>query len=166
MKEFIIKFFATGCFSGYLKPFPGTWGTIPAWLIAWFFLRGEPSLLWGAAIITTVLSIAISSLAEPILGHDSRKIVIDEWAGMFIALLFIDRAPLFVSESLLMGDSSLQLYVAAFVSFRVFDVIKIWPARQLEKLPGGLGITLDDVAAGIQTVLFVQLVIYAAETFA
>jgi phosphatidylglycerophosphatase A len=58
------------------------------------------------------------------------------------------------------------LYVASFVAFRVFDVIKIWPARQLEKLPGGLGVTLDDVAAGIQTILFVQLIIYAAETFA
>ena len=166
MREFIIKFFATGCFSGYLKPFPGTWGTIPAWLIAWFFFRGDSTLLWGAAILATLLSIAISSLAEPILGHDSRKIVIDEWAGMFIALLFIDRAPLFVDESLLLSDSSLQLYVAAFVAFRVFDVLKLWPARQLEKLPGGLGITLDDVAAGIQTVLFVQFVIYAAETFA
>ncbi len=166
MKELVIKFLATGCFSGYLKPFPGTWGTIPAWLIAWFLFRNEPTLLLGAAIVTTILAIPIASLAEPILGHDSRKIVIDEWAGMFIALLFIDRAPLFVDESLLLGDSQLQLYVASFVAFRVFDVLKIWPARQLERLPGGLGVTLDDVAAGLQTVLFVQFVIYAVETFA
>jgi phosphatidylglycerophosphatase A len=103
------------------------------------------------AIVTTLLSIAVSSLAEPLLGHDARKIVIDEWAGMFVALLFLPY--------------SLQMYGAVFVAFRVFDVLKIWPARQLEKLPGGLGVTADDIAAGVQTVVFSQLVIYLAETF-
>lgn len=151
MKDILIKFFATGLLTGYLKPFPGTWGTIPAWLIAWFLLKGDPTLMWATAMGMTLLSIAISSLAEPILGHDSRKIVIDEWAGMFVALLFVPY--------------SLQMYVAAFAAFRAFDVIKIWPARQLESLPGGLGITADDIAAGIHTILFVQIIIYVAETF-
>jgi phosphatidylglycerophosphatase A len=151
MKNFTIKLFATGLGSGYLKPFPGTWGTIPAWLIAWFLIKGDPTMLWIVAVLTTVLSIAISSLAEPLFGHDARKIVIDEWAGMFIALLFLPY--------------SLQMYGAVFLAFRVFDVIKIWPARQVEKLPGGLGVTADDVVAGIQTILFSQLVIYLAEKF-
>lgn len=151
MKDFLVKMFATGLFTGYLKPFPGTWGTIPAWLIAWFLLKGDPTLIWGAAIITTLLAIAISSLAEPMLGHDSRKIVIDEWAGMFVALLFVPY--------------SLEMYAATFVAFRVFDVLKLWPARQLEKLPGGLGITADDIAAGIHAIIFVQIVIYVAQRF-
>ena len=150
MKDFIIKFFACGFFTGYLKPFPGTWGTIPAWLIAWFLIQGDPLYLWVAAILTTILSVAFASLAEPLLGHDARKIVIDEWAGMFISLLFVPY--------------SLQMYAAAFVAFRVFDVVKIWPARQLESLPGGLGVTLDDVAAGVHTLLFVQIVILVTET--
>ncbi len=151
MKNFLIKFFASGLFSGYLKPFPGTWGTIPAWLIAWFLLKGDPTLMWGAAILSTIFSIAIASLAEPLMGHDSRKIVIDEWAGMFISLLFVPY--------------SWQMYVGAFVAFRAFDVVKIWPARQLESLPSGFGVTMDDVAAGIQTVLFVQIVIYVTGLF-
>ena len=138
-------------FTGYLRPFPGTWGTVPAWLIGWFILKGDPTLVWAAAILATLLSIAFSSLAEPMLGHDSRKIVIDEWAGMFVSLLFVPY--------------SLQMYGAAFIAFRVFDVIKLWPARQLESLPSGLGITLDDTAAGIHTILFVQLVIYVTQTF-
>lgn len=151
MKNFFVKLFATGLFTGYLKPFPGTWGTIPAWVIAWFFIKGDPMFMWAAAVGVTVLSIAFSSLAEPVLGHDSRKIVIDEWAGMFIALLFVPY--------------KLEMYGATFVAFRVFDVIKLWPARQLETLPGGLGVTLDDVAAGIHTILFVQIVIYVVQTF-
>jgi phosphatidylglycerophosphatase A len=57
------------------------------------------------------------------------------------------------------------MYGAVFLAFRVFDVIKIWPARQVEKLPGGLGVTADDVVAGVQTILFSQLVIYLAEKF-
>ena len=89
MKDFLTKLFATGLFTGYLRPFPGTWGTIPAWLIAWFLLKGDPTLTWAAAVLTTLLSVAFASLAEPMLGHDSRKIVIDEWAGMFVALLFV-----------------------------------------------------------------------------
>jgi len=152
MKNFLVKLFATGLFTGYLRPFPGTWGTIPAWLIAWFLLKGDPTLTWAAAILTTLLSTALASLAEPMLGHDSRKIVIDEWAGMFVALLFVPH--------------SLEMYIASFVAFRVFDVIKLWPARRFEKLPGGLGVTADDIAAGIHTIIFVQIVIYVAKLFA
>jgi phosphatidylglycerophosphatase A len=52
------------------------------------------------------------------------------------------------------------------VAFRVFDVIKLWPARRLEKLPGGLGITADDIAAGIHAIIFVPIVRYVTERFA
>lgn len=149
MKDFIVKLFATGLFTGYMRPFPGTWGTIPAWLIAWFLLKGDPLLTAGAAFITILLSIAFSSLAEKDLGHDSRKIVIDEWAGMFVSLCWVPH--------------DLMIYIAAFVAFRAFDVLKIWPARDSEKLPGGLGITADDIFAGIQTNIFVQLVIYVSK---
>lgn len=145
MRNALIKVFASGLYTGYLRPFPGTWGTIPAWLLAWFLLKGDPLLTAAAAIVVTVLSIAVASLAEPLLGHDSRTIVIDEWAGMLIALIFVPH--------------DLAIFGATFVAFRVFDVIKVWPARQLEALPGGLGVTMDDVAAGIQTNIFVQLVI-------
>jgi phosphatidylglycerophosphatase A len=151
MKDFVIKLFATGIFTGYLKPFPGTWGTIPAWLIAWFFIKGDQAILWPVIVVCTVLSIAFSSLAEKKLGHDSRKIVIDEWAGMFVALLYVPY--------------SLSMYASAFIAFRVFDVIKIWPARQSESLPGGVGITADDIIAGAQTAVFIHLIIYVSRTF-
>jgi phosphatidylglycerophosphatase A len=152
MKNSIVKFLASGLGSGYLKPFPGTWGTIPAWLIAYFLLKGDPPLMWGAAILSIGLSIAVASLAEPLMGHDSRKIVIDEWAGMFVSLLF--------------APYDLRIYIGVFIVFRAFDVVKLWPARQLEALPGGLGVTMDDVAAGIQSILLVQILIYAVNQLA
>lgn len=145
MRNTLVKLFASGLYTGYLRPFPGTWGTIPAWVLAWFVLKGDPLMTAAAAVLMTISSIAIASLAEPLLGHDARTIVIDEWAGMLIALILVPH--------------DLAIFGATFVAFRVFDVIKVWPARQLEKLPGGLGVTMDDVAAGIQTNIFVQIVI-------
>lgn len=146
MKDFLVKLTATGLFSGLIRPFPGTWGTIPAWLIAWFILRGDQTAMIVATIVATGLSVWASTEAERMYGHDARKIVIDEWAGMFIALLFVPYA--------------LDYYVAAFLLFRVLDVVKIFPARQLEGLPRGWGITADDIAAGLQTNLILQIMIY------
>jgi len=152
MKDFVVKLFATGLFTGYLRPFPGTWGTIPAWLIAWFLIGDNPIIMLLVAIVVTLLSIAFASLAEPLLGEDSGKIVIDEWAGMFVALCWIPH--------------DLAIYGATFLAFRAFDVVKIWPARDSEKLPGGVGVTADDIIAGIQTNIFVQLVIYISSHLA
>ncbi len=151
MKDFLVKFFASGLFSGYLRPFPGTWGTIPAWLLAWFVLRNNWFLMLTVACIVFLASVWLAGEAEKKMGHDSRKIVIDEWTGILITMLFVP--PVF------------KFYVAGFVAFRVFDVIKIPPARQCEKLPAGLGITMDDVIAGIQANIFIHLVIFIVEQF-
>ena len=50
-----------------------------------------------------------------------------------------------------------QIWIVSFVAFRVFDVLKIWPAKDLEKIEGGHGILLDDVVAGLQTLIFILL---------
>ncbi len=149
-KNFLI-FISTGCYTGFLKPFPGTWGTIPAWLIAFFFIKDDLFLLSIVTVVTFFISVWAAGKAEDYFGHDARKIVIDEWAGMFVALLFVPY--------------SLVNYGIAFVSFRAFDVIKIPPARQLEKLPGGWGVTMDDIVAGIHANLFTQLVIYLMKLY-
>lgn len=142
----IVKFVATGCYSGLLKPFPGTWGTIPAWLIAFYLIRGDLTLMIIASLVATALSVWSAGEAEKFFGHDARKIVMDEWAGMFITLLFV--------------PFSLVNYAVGFFLFRALDVVKIPPARQLEKLPGGWGVTMDDVVAGIQANIVLQLLIH------
>ncbi|MBU0985116.1 MAG: phosphatidylglycerophosphatase A [candidate division Zixibacteria bacterium] len=151
MKTALVKFIATGMYSGYLRPYAGTWGTIPAWLIAWFLIRGNTPMLGAVAVITTLVSVWAAMHAEKIYGHDAKKIVIDEWAGMFITVLLVPY--------------TLTNYAIAFFAFRLFDVLKIPPARQCERLPHGWGITMDDVVAGIFANVFVQLVIYITANY-
>ena len=146
MKNWLAKIVATGLFTGYSPTVPGTVGTIPAWLIAWFFIGDNPMILGLVTAITFFVSIWSATAAEQIFGHDSRKIVIDEWAGMFISLLFI--------------PFSLINYLIAFVAFRAFDVFKLPPASQAEKLPVGWGVTMDDIVAGVQANIFTQIVIW------
>ncbi len=125
---------------------PGTVGSIPAWLIAFFLIGDNTFVLAAVTVVTFCASIWSAGKAERTLGRDARKIVIDEWAGMFLALLFVPY--------------SFGNYVIAFFAFRAFDVVKIPPAAQAEKLPGGWGVTMDDVVAGIQANILTQLVIY------
>ncbi len=131
----LAKIVATGLYSGYFPIVPGTIGTIPAWIIAWFLLGQDQVLLIVATVITCILSVWSAGKAEELFGHDAKKIVIDEWAGMFISVLFLPYR--------------LDVYIAAFVFFRFYDVIKPYPADKCESAPGGWGVTLDDVFAGI-----------------
>jgi phosphatidylglycerophosphatase A len=146
MNKQISILIATGLYTGYGKPFPGTWGTIPAWLIGYFLIGGNQIWLIAVAILTFFISVWSAGESEEYFGHDSKKIVIDEWAGMFIAFLFV--------------PISLTNYLIAFVLFRAFDVIKIYPVKQLERLPRGWGVTMDDVAAGIYANILTQIIIW------
>ncbi len=80
------------------------------------------------------------------MGHDSRYIVIDEWAGMLIALIGVAPAPV--------------PYLWAFLFFRFFDVVKAFPARRMERLPRGYGVVMDDVVAGLQALGLYHLLHY------
>lgn len=142
----LVKTLASGFFSGYLKPFPGTWGTIPAWLIGYFLIRGDQYILGAAILVTFVVGVITATQAEKALGKDASPIVIDEWAGMFVSLIAIPY--------------SLEWYVVAFFAFRFYDIVKIPPGRQAERLPGGWGVMLDDIIAGIHTAITLQILIY------
>ncbi len=146
MKRTLVKIIATGLYTGYFPVAAGTIGSIPSLLIAYFIIGDNLLYLSLAALVTTLISFWAAGEAESIFGHDAKKIVIDEWAGMFIALLFL---PL-----------TIKVYLIAFVAFRFFDVIKLWPAGAAERLPRGWGVTADDIVAGIQANLAVQLYLY------
>ncbi|HWR83832.1 MAG TPA: phosphatidylglycerophosphatase A [Candidatus Deferrimicrobium sp.] len=147
MKQRLAKLIATGIYSGYSPLWPGTAGSIPAWLAATYVIRGHTPVLASVTAILFCVSVWSAGEAEKQFGHDSKKIVIDEWAGMCVSLLFI--------------PFSLTNYVIAFATFRLFDVIKVFPAAQSEKLSGGWGVTMDDIVAGIQANIATQLVLYA-----
>ncbi len=153
---------ATGFGSGYLKPAPGTWGSLAA-LAVWFGLF-EVAVRWKALssiaaswsllgflgplpLLMTTLAITASGRVAADAGEkDPSWIVADEWAGQWIALSVLALGltkhplPLWVDASRL---------VAPFALFRLFDIWKPWPIFQLQSLPGGRGIVMDDVVAGL-----------------
>ena len=150
MPTWLTKILATGFGTGY-APVAGTVGTIPAWCIAWWLLGTNQVTLAAAAVVMLFLSVYVATQAENIFGHDAKSIVIDEWAGMLVTVILLPH--------------TLTAYVIAFFAFRVFDVIKLPPAAQAEKLPRGWGITMDDVIAGIQANLATHLILYIIAKF-
>lgn len=142
----ILYYLATGLGVGLIPFAPGTFGSMLALILAMLIypVSGLPQLL--LVCITIVVAIYSSNwLAEAEDQKDPSFVVIDEVAGMFVTLLWLPR-PL-----------GLAAWVAAFLLFRVFDIWKPWPVHKLEKLPGGVGIVLDDVAAGILANIVLQV---------
>lgn len=138
---------------GLAKPGPGTWGSVAA-AAFWFFaaraahLNAVDLLLatLACALLATLVGIPASSVvAKESGGEDPSHVVIDEVAGQWIALAATPVEPGHV--------------LLALVLFRLFDITKPAPARQLERLHEGFGIMLDDIAAGIYA-LFVTLIVY------
>jgi phosphatidylglycerophosphatase A len=123
-----------GC--GHVPVAPGTAGTIGA-IPLYLLLRPHgPIAVAVAAVIVTLIGIWASGRVERRLGIEDPQIVcIDEVAGVLVA--WIAAPP--TTAALIVG----------FVAFRVFDQLKPWPARTAERLPGGPGIMLDDIAAGL-----------------
>src|SRR5262249_36973612 len=128
---------ATGFGTGYGPIAPGTWGSLPGLALAWGLARGIGA--WGVlagAIVFALVGIWAAGRAEALLGEkDPGRVVIDEIAGQMVTLLFVRPTP--------------AVLVAGFLVFRILDVLKPWPARRLEDLPGGSGIMADDLMAGL-----------------
>ena len=129
--------------AGFGKPGPGTWGSVAAvllWAAVAFGLHPAPRTLLLVLLAGISLSLILGIPASTIVARESGRkdpqfVVIDEVAGQWIALLF---APV-----------GWRYALAALVLFRLFDITKPFPARQLESLPAGWGIVFDDVAAGL-----------------
>ncbi len=129
--------------AGLGRPGPGTWGSVAAALL-WgafaAFLHPSPHALLLVLLAGVALSIALGVPAATLAAresgrHDPQFVVIDEVAGQWIALLG--------------SPADWRHALIALVLFRLFDITKPFPARQLERLPEGWGIVFDDVAAGL-----------------
>jgi len=133
---------ATGVYVGYLPPAPGTLGSLLGLLLLWPLKPGTVQVLVTLFLIGVGIVVA-DQAARVIGGQDPPAIVIDEIAGIAVATLLL--------------PPQVQERVVAFVIFRLFDVIKPFPARQAERLPGGFGIVGDDLIAGLYTNLLVRV---------
>ncbi len=143
MHNRIQKVIATLGFIGYLPYAPGTFGTALGFLLA-VILKPFDIQLLVFFILLFIIGIWSSHGAEKFLGKDSGHIVIDEFCGYLISVIFIPK--------------SFGYLFAAFVLFRIFDILKPPPIRKIEeKILGGTGIMLDDVLAGMYANICLQV---------
>ena len=143
---------ATGLYSGYVPVAPGTAGSIVG-LLVFAAVRATGSGLIESLALVGVIAIGIWSagVAERHFGRtDPGPVVIDEVAGMLVTLFLLPVGWIGV--------------VVAFLAFRVFDIVKPFPAGRLEGLPGGWGIMCDDLMAGVYAHLLIRLLVWTGLT--
>jgi phosphatidylglycerophosphatase A len=144
----IILFIAQGAYAGRFPVAPGTAGTIVGISLYVLIKHLAPGPYAALSILIFLLGTYAADRAEVILGSkDSPSIVIDEIAGLLVALFMVPTSWGFIA--------------AGFLLFRAFDIVKPWPLKRLQDLHGGLGVMLDDIGAG----MYANLVLQAAAFF-
>ncbi len=125
---------------GKLPYWPGSWGSFFS-VIFWWFLIPAESIFFKILIPFLIFlpAVWLSTRAEKELGRDARPIVIDELVGQWIALIPCSK--------------NIWQATAAFFLFRLFDIWKPFPINSSQNLPAGWGVVIDDVIAGIYTVI-------------
>ena len=138
--------------AGRLKPGPGTWGSL-ATVVVWSLvssrvpLANRPSATVIAAAFVTLIGIPAATCVARASGvKDPQFVVIDEVAGQLVALIAVPLA--------------WKTFLAGFILFRVFDILKPFPIRRLERLPEGTGIVVDDLGAGLYALAVMHLLLH------
>lgn len=158
---------------GHMRPFPGTWGSLPpaflALVLAHFGLGSAGdggggdtgwciyhAVLLAVLITFSTICIAYGDQSETAFGKkDPGSVVADETAGMCLPLMFIPPHLIADAPS---GWGGPLMVLMAFVLFRIFDIIKPWPCYRLQAIPGGWGILIDDLFAGVYALVCMQLI--------
>jgi len=136
---------------GRLNPGPGSWGSATTVLLWSAIAYALPTslrtpVLVAASVLVMLIGIpAATQVARASATKDPQFVVIDEVAGQLVALIAVPLA--------------WKTFLAGFILFRAFDILKPPPVRQLETLPEGTGIVLDDVAAGFYALLVMQFLL-------
>ncbi len=147
--KILTNIFVSIFFIGYIKFASGTWGSLASIIIIFPIIKFTSlsfEILVGVFIIFFFISnFFINYFSQITETYDSKYIVIDELLGIFIILIFYDF--------ILIYNDFLTL-ILIFVIFRTFDILKIFPANIIDKkIKNGYGVILDDIVAGIYTIL-------------
>ncbi|HBU68951.1 MAG TPA: phosphatidylglycerophosphatase A [Elusimicrobia bacterium] len=138
MKNLFVRIISSGFGAGLSPRAPGTAGSLVGAVLCWFLFSENIYVNIAITVFLTALSIYTGGAAEKLYdSHDDQRIVIDEIAGLAAALIFTPH--------------TILAYAAALAIFRFFDVVKPLYIRDIQELPGGLGVTADDLLAGIYT---------------
>lgn len=143
--KIVIEILSTIFFVGYL-PASGTFATLVSFPIV--LLMSKLSFIYQTIIvfILVLFGIFFSSYAEKVFNKkDDSRIVIDEFVGFLVACTGVNI-------------SDISILLVSFLLFRIFDIFKFGMIGKLQKLPGGLGIMMDDIVAGIITNFFVRII--------
>lgn len=141
------KLIATWFGIGYIKGGGTIAAAVTCGLLFLFWASPVGQTNWALPliiIVITLIGIYVGDQVEPFWGKDSYRVVIDEVAGMLVTMLFVAH--------------SSWLLLTGFVLFRFFDMVKPLFIRRLEKLPGGTGVMMDDILAGIYSNILVQII--------
>ena len=121
---------------GTSVPAPGTFGSLTALIAGYFILSAGWFLLAAATLIALIVGVWASNISEAQSGKkDASEVIIDEVAGQWITLLFV--------------PASLVWVIAAFIAFRLFDILRPGPVKLAEQLKDGTGVMADDVVAAL-----------------
>jgi len=149
--NFFEKFIGSGFYTGYSPYISGTVGSLAALII--YLIPGFENLfiIVPAIIIFMVYGIYVGNKFESEYGKDPSQCTVDEVVGTWFSLIALPK--------------TIGIIITAFFLWRILDIIKPPPARNLERLKGGLGIMIDDVISGIYTLIIMHLVVYLLGTF-
>ena len=147
------KVFVSIFYIGYIKFASGTWGSLAAILILYPFIKFTVLSFEASVIVFIILffisNIFINYFSNFTNSNDSKHIVIDELLGIFIILIFYDF--IFIYNDFI-------TLILIFFIFRLFDIIKIFPANYIDKnLKNGYGVIMDDIVAGIYTIFTLMI---------
>ena len=127
---------------------PGTFGTL--WGVLIFYLTRELPWAWvaGGIVISVFLAVYFAHVTEDILGsHDSSIIVLDEVVGYLVGVIAI--------------PFSIKTMILGFLLFRLFDIVKPYPIRSIDRhWGGGWGVVMDDVLAGVFANICLRLILW------
>ncbi|MGM0588638.1 MAG: phosphatidylglycerophosphatase A family protein [Bacteroidota bacterium] len=143
-------------YAGFLPNAPGTWGSFFA-LIPIFFIANN--LPWYGMVLFTIicslLTLWVADVCEEVWGGDPSPLVMDEWAGQGMAFIYTPMLPFTGHIS-----SDIYLLLGGFVLFRFFDIKKPLGVDQLQQLPGGWGILVDDLLGGFYAFICLSLILF------
>ncbi len=147
----ITNIFVSLFYSGYFKLWPGTFASVISILILFpvikYQLVSKEIFVYIFFIIFTISIFFIKKFSLYTNTHDSGKIVIDEFLGIYLIFIFYDLIYFF---------NDFLTIMLVFIFFRFFDIVKIFPANIIDKkMNNSLGVLLDDIIASIYTILFI-----------